>query len=354
MADEAPIDPARHNEVLQDHAVRTLLRFSARGGADFDSTELISRLGGLEAFPAVSVGGLLAIARSSGLHLNAAHADVDEAIALERPFLTYLRRGPNDEAGVDLVHVEEVRARSVIIARDLFGTQRMPRSVFEQRWSGLLLFLPRHDGQDGQEVAGFRKGVRVIPALLTPPECTELIRYCEAACFRRSRVLQRRPGGETDAVDSKVRSSSSVVLNDRRHPVLARLYRACAEMEGVDERDIEQIQCVRYKRHQRFRPHFDAGVDLPRLATYLLYLNDDFQGGGTHFPMLDLTVDPKAGSCLRFDSCHSDGRVVWPSEHGGLPVTSGVKYALNIWVRCPRRVARLVGRVSEPVLAASA
>jgi hypothetical protein len=120
------------------------------------------------------------------------------------------------------------------------------------------------------------------------------------------------------------------------HPLLRPLYLRWAGLEGVGEEDVEQIQCVRYKKGQKFRTHFDGGVELPRLTTYLLYLNEDFDGGDTYFPILDLTVEPRTGACLRFASCDKLGRVLWPSEHGGLPVSSGIKYALNIWVRCPR------------------
>jgi prolyl 4-hydroxylase len=118
-------------------------------------------------------------------------------------------------------------------------------------------------------------------------------------------------------------------------PVLQRLYAACAAYEGADPNDLERAQCVRYKPGQRFRPHFDGGNGMPRRATWLLYLNEGFEGGGTGFPELDLVIQPKAGTVVRFDDCDSRGRILWPSKHCGLPIASGVKYALNLWIRRP-------------------
>ena len=333
-----------HNQALQDGAIRTIIRFAAHSGVEFRSAILLRILGAIPGFPRLSIKDLLAASAAAGLPLVGGHAELRE-LEGGGPFLAYLRRADEAAAGLDLVHVHEVRSRSVVTADDRFGTERMPRGVFEERWSGLVLRLADPSvtapGTGNAELEAYRRSVEVLPGMLSPSECAELIEYCEDACFRRSRVMQKRDGKDAggDVVQTRVRSSSSVVLQDRGHPLLARLYEAVARHEGVSERDIEHIQCVRYKRAQRFRSHFDGGVDLPRLATYLLYLNDDFDGGETYFPMLDLSIAPKSGSCLRFASCTADGRVLWQSEHGGLPVTRGVKYALNIWVRCPIRLA---------------
>ena len=38
------------------------------------------------------------------------------------------------------------------------------------------------------------------------------------------------------------------------------------------------------------------------MLTLFLYLNDVEEGGGTHFPLLDITVQPKKGSALLWPS----------------------------------------------------
>ena len=337
MNNANPREIATYNSVLEHPAVQATVRMAAANGAHFNAGAFARELMGKERFPELSVGELIAVAGRAGLELSGAYVPTSELDDLPTPFLCYLKRGPTTADGLDLFYVQGLTSRNVILSNDRFGTDQMPRSAFEARWSGLSLTeTPASEPRVGiSELNRYRSEVRVIPDLLNGQECAELIHYCEEACFRRSRVLQRRPGGPRDAVEVKVRSSSSVVLDDRRHPVLSRLYERCAALEKVGVHEIESIQCVRYKRGQRFRAHFDGGVNLPRLATYLLYLNDDFDGGETYFPMLDLVIAPRTGSCLRFANCDRDGRVLWASQHGGLPVKEGVKYALNIWVRCP-------------------
>ena len=290
----------------------------------------------IDGFPAISVGDLISSTQEAGVKLTGAHAEISELDTIPTPFLTFLKLGAAANSRLELVQIQHIRRRRVVVWGDRFGDAFIRREHLNERWSGIVLMVdPANCDSEGGELQSYRSQVQLAPNFVTPAECRELIDYCEDASFRRSRVLQRRSEVVSDVVEMRVRSSTSTVLKDRAHPILSRLYAHCASLEGVRARDIETIQCVRYKSGQKFRAHFDGGIGLPRLTTYLLYLNDDFSGGETYFPMLDYAVAPVAGSCLRFPSCDREGRVFWQSEHGGLPVRGGVKYALNIWVRCP-------------------
>ncbi|MGZ8284252.1 MAG: 2OG-Fe(II) oxygenase [Allosphingosinicella sp.] len=327
-----------YNAALGHPTVGVAMRHLARKARGFRASELIARLSSLESFPEVSVANLIAAARYAGQPLRGVALEFAEIDGLPLPALAYLKRSPEPGARVDLIQIERVGPVHILVSSDRFGKARVPRADFEQRWAGIALLAepqPASDSERSSELESYRKAVCVIEGLLSRNECSDLIDYCEAACFSRSRVAEREGVGHKDVIATAIRSSSSVVLENRHHPLLAGLYRECAAREGVELHHIEHIQCVRYKRGQKFRAHFDGGVNLPRLTTYLLYLNDDFTGGETYFPLLDLSVAPVAGSCLRFPSCDRDGRVLWQSEHGGLPVGEGVKYALNIWIRCP-------------------
>jgi predicted 2-oxoglutarate/Fe(II)-dependent dioxygenase YbiX len=327
-----------YNAALEHPTVSVAMRHLARKDHAFRGSHLVQQLAGLASYPDVSVGSLVNAARQAGLPLRGFAVDLAELDELPLPILAYLKRSPEPAARVDLIQIERVNPIHIVVSSDRFGQVRIPRAGLEHRWSGIALVAdpdPRAPPGRASELNEYREQVTVIPDLLSRSECAELIELCEEACFRRSRVAQRAGEIHKDVVQASVRSSSSVVLEDRTNPLLARLYSECAAREGVRPRDIEHIQCVRYKKGQRFKAHFDGGVNLPRLTTYLLYLNDDFTGGETYFPLLDLAVTPVAGSALRFPSCDAEGRMLWPSEHGGLPVGKGVKYALNIWVRCP-------------------
>jgi hypothetical protein len=330
-------DAARFNLAMEHPTIGLGLRYIARRGAAAPG-EFVRRLALLKSLPAVPIGALIDAADAAGCPLRGVALDFAEISQLPLPVLAYLKQSPAPGAPLDLIQICRVGRKFVSISKDRFGEQRLARSEVEMRWSGIVL-LPLNavpSSARGAELEAYSREVRVIPDLLTAAECRELIDYCEATCFQRSRVAQLRGTGRDHVVSAKVRSSSSTTLFDRSHSILARLYRQCADWEDVPTTNIENIQCVRYKYGQRFRPHYDGGFGLPRLTTYLVYLNDGIDGGETYFPLLDKAVAPVAGSALRFPSCDRSGRVRWQSEHGGLPVRAGIKYALNIWVRCER------------------
>jgi len=66
----------------------------------------------------------------------------------------------------------------------------------------------------------------------------------------------------------------------------------------------------------------------------LAYLNDDFEGGGTYFPDLNYMVHPKKRRVVIFNNLDEEGNTLKKAAwHGGLPITTGRKYAINMWVR---------------------
>ena len=84
----------------------------------------------------------------------------------------------------------------------------------------------------------------------------------------------------------------------------------------------ERLRCYRYDVGQRFAPHQDGSFvrnELEQsLLTFMIYLNDDFEGGETNFLELDVSIKPRTGSALLFQH---------PILHEGAEVTAGRKYA---------------------------
>lgn len=120
---------------------------------------------------------------------------------------------------------------------------------------------------------------------------------------------------------------------------LAMLDRIKAETgRCYDLAQAELLQLTRYRVGQEYRPHYDhfniVGYEnntaIDRCATALLYLNDGFGGGETHFPLINVTVYPRRGDILYFE---------YPPElaelmlHAGLPVTQGEKRIASLWIR---------------------
>ena len=68
----------------------------------------------------------------------------------------------------------------------------------------------------------------------------------------------------------------------------------------------------------------NTGGDYSRVAVWMVYLNDAFDGGETEFLYYKRRIQPKAGTLL-----------IWPAglthAHRGGLVTSGNKYIITGW-----------------------
>jgi prolyl 4-hydroxylase len=80
-------------------------------------------------------------------------------------------------------------------------------------------------------------------------------------------------------------------------PVIARV----ASVSKTEVANSEYLQLLQYEPGQYYRQHHDYiphHMNMPcgvRILTLFIYLNDVEEGGGTHFPLLDLTVQPRKG-----------------------------------------------------------
>ncbi|QPQ55784.1 2OG-Fe(II) oxygenase [Allosphingosinicella flava] len=90
----------------------------------------------------------------------------------------------------------------------------------------------------------------------------------------------------------------------QENPALHALNRRIA---AASETLAEQI--LRYQSGQQYRPHSDAmaGEKNQRILTFLIYLNDDFEGGETHFLAPDLKVRRARRRCHPLPK-HKSGR----------------------------------------------
>ena len=61
--------------------------------------------------------------------------------------------------------------------------------------------------------------------------------------------------------------------------------------------------------------------------------NDDYTGGETRFPKLDVSVKGATGELVRFNNTDEDMQPLRASLHEGVPVESGEKWLLSKWVR---------------------
>lgn len=83
------------------------------------------------------------------------------------------------------------------------------------------------------------------------------------------------------------------------------------------------LQIVRYGVDDFYRLHKDDRPGGKRRLSIVCYLNDDFDGGETVFPKLDIRVQPHAGMAVLFDST---------LLHGAEHVSRGEKFVFVTWL----------------------
>lgn len=174
--------------------------------------------------------------------------------------------------------------------------------------------------------------VRLFRGLFSPGECDFLI---DVAIPRMgpSVVVDPRSGQQ---VPNPVRTSDGAAFplageNPAMHALCMRL--AAASDTRVEQG--EPLQILRYSPGQEFRPHFDSihDTDNQRILTFLVYLNDDYEGGETQFLATGLKVRGRKGDGLLFRNADEAGRPDPQAQHSGLPPTTGQKFLASRWIR---------------------
>ena len=158
--------------------------------------------------------------------------------------------------------------------------------------------------------------------------------------FTRSTVVG------TDGYDASRTSETAWITKD--DPVARKIFQKASELTGKPIECCEDLQVVRYKPGTFYNAHHDsccedtqACVDFEdrggqRVGTLLVYLNDEFTDGETHFPDHgDVKMTAPPGSAIFFKPMGADdcSQCHPKALHAGLPISSGTKYVCNAWVR---------------------
>ena len=191
------------------------------------------------------------------------------------------------------------------------------------------------------EILSAAPAITRFEALFSPEEC---------AWFAASAAPMLEPAVVVDpATGRQVRDPVRVCDSagfpwPLENPAIHALNRRLAAASGTRAEQGEPLQLLRYRPGGEYRAHFDAipGFANPRTMTVLVWLNEDYEGGETHFPTPGLKLKGKAGDAILFRNTGSDGRRDPASRHAGLPVTAGEKLIASRWIR-ERRFEMPVG-----------
>lgn len=182
--------------------------------------------------------------------------------------------------------------------------------------------------------------IALVEGCVSKAECDWLIARARPRLTRAEVYDTAIGGGRVEEARTNSGAEFGIVHSDL---VLMRLRARIAAIMGL--RRLEASAVLHYAPGQEFKPHFDFldssqpghAMDMrrrgQRVATFLVYLNDDFEGGETDFPTLGFRYKGKSGDALLFWNVEPSGRPDRKTFHAGLPPTKGEKWLFSQWLR---------------------
>ena len=182
-------------------------------------------------------------------------------------------------------------------------------------------------------------GVKRIPSFLPPAKCRKWVRYLESQPRMPARVFDKNNSSPGNPVYTE--DPARVCHNIEPGTLLKAINQTITRAYNVMTRDtpneiawFEQPTILRYSAGGYYIHHSDSVMwDAvkkrylkveDRDLSLLLYINDEYEGGGLTFTRLNCSVRPRVGDVLMFPSGLE-------YEHRANKVTSGVRYAIACW-----------------------
>ncbi|GMN59660.1 hypothetical protein TIFTF001_028752 [Ficus carica] len=159
-----------------------------------------------------------------------------------------------------------------------------------------------HQWNDDKEAATLRVGyvkpeiiswsprIIVLHNFLSTEEC-DYLRAIALPRLQVSTVVDAKTG---KGIKSNVRTSSGMFLSpeERKYPMVQAIEKRISVYSQIPVENGELVQVLRYEKSQFYKPHHDYFSDTfnlkrggQRIATMLMYLSDNVEGGETYFPM---------------------------------------------------------------------
>lgn len=171
------------------------------------------------------------------------------------------------------------------------------------------------------------------PQLVSPEECDRIVAHATKKGLCQDRFLDGLYLQSHEPVYNPLLTDQ--VWLDTSYPVIDTINQ---RISTVLHRSLDHqppFEIIRYtSRIEATPPHHDAHTrsDLKRegirqrFATMVLYLNDDYTGGETYFPLLHKTIRPEKGKMLFFYNVTHHDSIRHTSLHQNFKVTEGEKW----------------------------
>jgi len=186
-----------------------------------------------------------------------------------------------------------------------------------------------------------RPAIGMAEAFLSARECNWLI---ARAAPLQSRALVYDPvSGRPSDDDARSNTLATFTILTLDLPLLL-IRERIANTMAVPLANFERTSVFRYLPGQAFASHVDYLTPSPQLnaeisqwgqrpLTFLVYLNDGFEAGETHFLDIDRKFRGQVGEALFFRNVAEDGAPDELTTHAGVAPTSGEKWLLSQFIR---------------------
>lgn len=173
-------------------------------------------------------------------------------------------------------------------------------------------------------------------------------RFCKwmiarAAPLQAQSLVYDPVTGQAAAADVRSNTCATFTILSLDLPALL-IRERIANTLGVPVEHLERVSVFRYLPGQEFSSHVDYLTPSPQLdaeiaekgqrpLTFLVYLNDAFEGGETHFLDIDKKFRGGVGDALLWRNVSENGAPDLLTTHAGVSPTSGEKWLLSQFIR---------------------
>ncbi|MEZ5894904.1 MAG: 2OG-Fe(II) oxygenase [Parvularculaceae bacterium] len=177
-----------------------------------------------------------------------------------------------------------------------------------------------------------------IEAAFAPEICEYLIAAAQPKLERGAVSMGDGPAGAVHAHRTAWCGTFHLGSTDLPVTLATRRLAALAQISFMHA---EPVNVIRYRVGEEYRPHHDflgpGEEDLrrrgQRVRTALIYLNDGYAGGETHFLSPGVKIAGKTGDVVTFDNVDAHGAPDVSARHASLPIASGEKWLASVWYR---------------------
>lgn len=184
--------------------------------------------------------------------------------------------------------------------------------------------------------------IRAFEGFASPAMCDWLVTRSRGRLTRAqvyNATAQRREVNEmrsnTTATFTLLDTDLVQIVLQARMAAAAHVLQAHMEAPTVLHYDVGEEISEHYDFVDPQTPNYAQQIarDGQRIITFLVYLNDDYEGGETDFPRLGVTHKGVRGEGLFFTNALASGEADVRSVHAGRPPTTGEKWIVSQFVR---------------------